>query len=40
MFHRSLVERLLALMPPSEGIRFVRVDKWNDSAGFQVEAAP
>jgi hypothetical protein len=39
VFHRSLVERLLALTPPPEGIWFVRADKWSDSAGFQVDAA-
>ena len=33
--HHSLVERLLGLTPPPEGIRVVRVDRWNDSAGFQ-----
>ncbi|MCY1023976.1 imm11 family protein [Pyxidicoccus sp. MSG2] len=40
VFHRSLVERLLALTPPADGIRFVRVDRWNDSAGFQDVAVP
>ena len=40
VFHRSLVERVLALTPPPEGLRFIRVDRWNDSAGFQADAAP
>jgi len=40
VFHRSVVERVLALTPPPEGLRFIRVDRWNDSAGFQADAAP
>lgn len=39
VFHRSLVERVLALTPPPEGLRFIRVDRWSDAAGFQAEAA-
>ncbi len=38
VFHRSVVERVLALAPPVEGLRFIRVDMWNDSAGFQTSA--
>ncbi|RKH44791.1 imm11 family protein [Corallococcus sicarius] len=38
VFHRSLVEQLLALTPPPEGMAFVRADKWSDSAGFRVDA--
>jgi hypothetical protein len=40
VFHRSVVERILALTPPPEGVRFIRVDRWNDSAGFQADAVP
>lgn len=39
VFHRSIVERVLALMPPPEGLRFIRVDRWNDSVGFNAAAA-
>lgn len=34
LFHESVVERVLALQP--EGVRFLRVDQWNDSAGFRA----
>ncbi|NMO17707.1 hypothetical protein HPC49_30785 [Pyxidicoccus fallax] len=33
LFHHSVVEHILALQP--EGLRFIRVDQWNDSAGFR-----
>ncbi|MCP3136790.1 imm11 family protein [Pyxidicoccus xibeiensis] len=33
VFHQSIVEKVLALQP--EGLRFIRVDKWSDSAAFQ-----
>lgn len=33
VFHQSVVEKVLALQP--EGLRFIRVDKWSDSAAFQ-----
>lgn len=33
IFHESVVERVLALQP--EGVRFIRVDQWSDSAGFK-----
>ncbi|MFP2926116.1 imm11 family protein [Pyxidicoccus sp. 3LG] len=33
VFHQSMVEKILALQP--EGLRFIRVDKWSDSAAFQ-----
>jgi len=33
VFHQSVSEKVLALQP--EGLRFIRVDKWNDSAGFE-----
>jgi hypothetical protein len=35
-----LDERVLALTPPPEGIWFVPVDRWSDSAGFQAAATP
>jgi len=31
--HQSVVDLLRALQP--EGLRFIRVDQWNDSAGFK-----
>jgi hypothetical protein len=34
LFHQSVVEQVLALQP--EGLRFIRVDQWNDSAGFRA----
>lgn len=33
VFHESMVEKVLALQP--EGLRFIRVDRWSDSAAFQ-----
>jgi hypothetical protein len=39
VFHHTLVDRILALTPPPEGLRFFRVDRWNDSAGFQPPTA-
>lgn len=33
LFHQSVAEQVLALQP--EGLRFLRVDQWNDSAGFR-----
>ena len=33
VFHQSMVDKVLALKP--EGLRFIRVDKWSDSAAFQ-----
>lgn len=38
LLHRSIVERMMSLQPPPEGLRFVPVLDWNDSAGFQVGA--
>ncbi|MCP3139843.1 imm11 family protein [Pyxidicoccus xibeiensis] len=35
LFHGSVVERVMSLTPPPEGLRFVPVPEWNDSAGFQ-----
>ncbi|WP_164021426.1 imm11 family protein [Pyxidicoccus trucidator] len=34
LFHRSVVDRVLSLSPPAEGVRFIPVEAWNDSAGF------
>jgi hypothetical protein len=33
LFHQSIVDLMLALKP--EGLRFIRVDQWNDGAGFR-----
>lgn len=33
VFHQSIVEKVLALQP--EGLRFIPVNRWNDSAAFQ-----
>ncbi|ATB44653.1 imm11 family protein [Corallococcus macrosporus] len=33
VFHQSLVEQVLALKP--EGLRFISVSQWSDSAAFQ-----
>ncbi|MFP2929477.1 imm11 family protein [Pyxidicoccus sp. 3LG] len=33
VFHQSIVEKVLALQP--EGLRFIPVDRWSDSAAFQ-----
>jgi hypothetical protein len=38
VFHHSVVERVHALTPQAEGLRFIRVDRWNDSAGFYASA--
>ncbi|WP_371877643.1 imm11 family protein [Pyxidicoccus parkwayensis] len=35
VFHRSVVERVMSLTPPPEGLRFIPVPEWNDSAGFR-----
>ncbi|WP_246357170.1 imm11 family protein [Pyxidicoccus fallax] len=35
LFHRSVVDRVLSLTPPPEGLRFIPVEEWNDSAGFR-----
>lgn len=35
IFHGSVVDRVMTLTPPPEGLRFVSVSQWNDSAGFQ-----
>ncbi len=35
LFHHTVVERMMALTPPPEGLRFIPVPDWNDSAGFR-----
>lgn len=35
LFHRSVVDRVMSLTPPPEGLRFIPVPDWNDSAGFR-----
>ncbi|MBZ4417862.1 imm11 family protein [Myxococcus sp. RHSTA-1-4] len=35
VFHRSVVESVMSLTPPPEGLRFIPVPDWNDSAGFR-----
>nr|WP_223757927.1 DUF1629 domain-containing protein [Myxococcus sp. RHSTA-1-4] len=35
LFHRSVVDRVMSLSPPPEGLRFIPVPDWNDSAGFR-----
>ncbi|NMO19175.1 hypothetical protein HPC49_25315 [Pyxidicoccus fallax] len=35
LFHQSVVDRVLGLTPPAEGLRFIPVPDWNDSAGFR-----
>ncbi|NOK05032.1 MULTISPECIES: DUF1629 domain-containing protein [Myxococcus] len=34
LFHRTVVERVLSLTPPPEGLRFIPVTEWGDSAAF------
>ncbi|MFP2928533.1 imm11 family protein [Pyxidicoccus sp. 3LG] len=35
IFHSTVVERVMSLTPPPEGLRFVPVPEWNDAAGFR-----
>lgn len=35
LFHRTVVERVMSLTPPLEGLRFIPVPEWSDSAGFR-----
>lgn len=35
LVHRTVVERVLALTPPPEGIRFVPVPEWSDGRAFR-----
>ncbi|NTX09042.1 imm11 family protein [Myxococcus sp. CA040A] len=35
LFHRSVVEQVLSMSPPPEGLRFIPVEEWNDSSAFR-----
>ncbi|WP_238539816.1 imm11 family protein [Corallococcus macrosporus] len=35
LFHRTVVERVLALTPPPEGLRFIPVAEWGDASAFR-----
>ncbi|NVJ28746.1 hypothetical protein HUW62_46895 [Myxococcus sp. AM011] len=35
LFHRSVVEAVLGVQPPPEGVRFFPVADWDDSADFR-----
>lgn len=35
VFHRDVVDRVMSLTPQPEGLRFIPVQDWNDSAGFR-----
>ncbi|WP_426751731.1 imm11 family protein [Myxococcus sp. Y35] len=35
LFHQTVVERVLALTPPPEGLRFIPVAEWGDSSAFR-----
>jgi hypothetical protein len=35
LFHGSVVERIMALQPPPEGLRFVPVEQWGDASAFR-----
>lgn len=35
LVHRAVVDRVMGLTPPPEGLRFIPVPEWNDSAGFR-----
>jgi hypothetical protein len=35
LFHRTVVDQVMSLIPPPEGLRFIPVPDWNDSAGFR-----
>ncbi|AEI67638.1 imm11 family protein [Corallococcus macrosporus] len=35
LFHRTVVERVLALTPPPVGLRFIPVAEWGDSSAFR-----
>lgn len=35
LFHRDAMERVLAMTPPPEGVRFVPVSEWNISSEFR-----
>lgn len=35
LFHRDVVDQVMNLTPPPEGLRFIPAPDWNDSAGFR-----
>ena len=35
LFHRTVVDRVMSLTPPPEGLRFIPASDWSDSTGFQ-----
>ncbi|MCY1016231.1 imm11 family protein [Pyxidicoccus sp. MSG2] len=35
IFHRTVVDQVMSLTPPPEGLRFIPVTDWNDSVGFR-----
>lgn len=35
VFHRTVVDRVMSLTPPPEGLRFIPVPDWSDSSGFR-----
>ncbi|QDE91185.1 hypothetical protein BHS06_20620 [Myxococcus xanthus] len=35
LFHRTVVEKVLSLSPPPEGLRFIPLAEWGDSSGFR-----
>lgn len=35
LFHRIVVDRVMRLTPPAEGLRFIPVPEWNDASGFR-----
>ncbi|TQF14211.1 hypothetical protein FJV41_19775 [Myxococcus llanfairpwllgwyngyllgogerychwyrndrobwllllantysiliogogogochensis] len=35
LVHRTVVDRLMSMTPPPDGLRFVPVEEWDDSAGFR-----
>lgn len=35
LFHHTVVERVLTLTPPPEGLRFIPVAEWGDSSAFR-----
>lgn len=35
LFHDSIVEQVLSLTPPPEGLRFIPVAEWGDASGFR-----
>jgi hypothetical protein len=35
LFHQAVVERVMSVMPPPEGLRFIPAAQWNASIGFR-----